>query len=90
MSRESETDVEALIIQEGWLLMTCSGTIGRVFYVPKRLDGWAATHDLIRIVPYDKNITGFLLSWLTHGCPVKRSKITVRSMSCFASAKRGT
>src|SRR5260363_94916 len=39
LSKESYVDMEELIIHEGWLLITCSGTIGRVFYVPKRLDG---------------------------------------------------
>lgn len=64
LSYATETNLDALIVREGWLLMTCSGTIGRVFYVPKRLDGWAATHDLIRIVPKRDGITGFLMSWL--------------------------
>lgn len=64
LSYATETNLEALIVREGWLLMSCSGTIGRVFYVPKRLDGWAATHDLIRIVPKDVGMVGFLMSWL--------------------------
>lgn len=64
LSHATETDVNSLLIREGWLLMTCSGTIGRIFYVPKRLDGWAATHDLIRIVPNDPNMTGYLHAWL--------------------------
>jgi type I restriction enzyme, S subunit len=64
LSYATETNLNALIVREGWLLMTCSGTIGRVFYVPKRLDGWAATHDLIRIVPKHEGMVGFLMSWL--------------------------
>lgn len=65
LSPESDTDVESLVIREGWLLMTCSGTIGRVYYVPKRLDGWVATHDLIRIIPNSEELTGYLLAWCT-------------------------
>ncbi len=67
LSYATETNLDALIVREGWLLMSCSGTIGRVFYVPKRLDGWAATHDLIRIVPKSDGMVGFLMSWLTSG-----------------------
>ena len=63
LSLESNTDVSALVIREGWLLMTCSGTIGRVYHVPKRLDGWAATHDLIRIIPNSPDMTGYLYAW---------------------------
>jgi len=64
LSYATDTNLDALIVRTGWLLMSCSGTIGRVFYVPRRLDGWAATHDLIRIVPRRVGIVGFLMSWL--------------------------
>jgi type I restriction enzyme, S subunit len=64
LSYATETNLDALIIRKGWLLMSCSGTIGRVFYVPKRLDGWAATHDIIRIVPKREGLVGFLMAWL--------------------------
>ena len=64
LSRESEVDIEELIIHTGWILLTCSGTIGRVFYVPERLDGWVATHDLIRIIPHDIPV-GFLHAYLS-------------------------
>lgn len=63
LSDQSNTDIDKLIIREGWLLMTCSGTIGRTYYVPRRLDGWAATHDLVRIVPDAPKLTGYLLAW---------------------------
>ena len=64
LSKATETDIDALIIHHDWLLMTCSGTIGRVFYVPDRLDGWASTHDLIRIVA-PLPLVGYLYAWLT-------------------------
>ena len=64
LSYATATDLDSLVIHEGWLLMTCSGTIGRVFYVPERLDGWAATHDLVRIMPNDARMTGYLYAWL--------------------------
>ena len=64
LSHATNTHIEGLVIREGWLLMTCSGTIGRVFYVPPRLAGWAATHDLIRIIPKDRRTTGYLYAWL--------------------------
>lgn len=65
LSKETDTDISELVIQEGWLLMTCSGTIGRVFYVSKRFDGWVATHDLIRIIPKKSTPVGFLHAFLT-------------------------
>jgi hypothetical protein len=65
LSHESEVDIDELTIHKGWLLLTCSGTIGRVFYVPERIDGWVATHDLIRIIPHDDIPVGFLYAYLS-------------------------
>ena len=65
LSHATDYDVESLLIREGWILMTCSGTVGRVFYVGERLNGWVATHDIIRIVPNDPEMTGYLYAWLS-------------------------
>ena len=65
LSYVTDTNIESLVIHEGWILMSCSGTISRVFYVPKRLDGWVATHDLIRIVPKQTDMAGYLYAWLS-------------------------
>ena len=73
LSPESSIDIDTLIIREGWLLMTCSGTIGRVYHVPARLDGWAGTHDLIRIIPNSPEMTGYLFAWCM--TPVAQAQI---------------
>ena len=65
LSHASNTDIAALAVRKDWLLMTSSGTIGRVYRVPERLDGWAATHDLIRIVPKSADLVGYLYAWLS-------------------------
>lgn len=52
-----------LTIHEGMILITCSGTIGNVAMVPKHWDGWAMTHDIIRLVPVN-NMVGFIYIWL--------------------------
>lgn len=39
------------LIRENWLLVTRSGTVGRVAITPKSWDGWAASEHLLRIVP---------------------------------------
>jgi hypothetical protein len=74
LSKETACNMEELIIHEGWLLMTCSGTIGRIFYVPKRLDGWVATHDLIRIIPKQEIHGGYLHAYLSS--PVAQKQIS--------------
>ena len=41
-------------------LITCSGTIGKVALVGKHWNNWTANQHIIRIVPADKNIAGYL------------------------------
>ena len=43
--------IEKWVVQSGWILVTCSGTIGRPTIVPKSWDGWAASQHLLRIIP---------------------------------------
>ena len=62
LSRVSQVDFDALIVRENMLLITCSGTIGRVYHVPRRLDGWVATHDLVRVIA-DVDMSGYLYAW---------------------------
>jgi type I restriction enzyme S subunit len=64
LSKLTKTNIDKLIIREGWLLVTCSGTIGRILYVSERFDGWAATHDLIRVIPKKPNHLGYLYAYL--------------------------
>ena len=57
--------LEKWIIQAGWILVTCSGTIGRTAICPDEWDGWAASQHILRIVPNeDKCPTGYLCSFL--------------------------
>lgn len=56
---------EELTLSEGMLLVTCSGTVGNVAIVPKHWDGWAMTHDIIRIISQDDSLNGYLYAWLS-------------------------
>ena len=53
-----------LTIRKGMILVTCSGCIGNVTAVCKHWDGWAMTHDIIRIIPASLAIGGYLHVWL--------------------------
>ena len=60
-------NIEAYIVRKNWILVTCSGTIGRLVLVSDYWDGWTATNHLLRIIPKEKEINpgylaGFLLS----------------------------
>lgn len=52
-----------LTIHTNMILITCSGTLGNVILVPKHWDNWAATHDLIRMIP-QSDVKGYAWVWL--------------------------
>lgn len=54
---------EQLTIHHNMILVTCSGTVGKVAIVPKHWDNWAMTHDIIRLVP-QAGLEGYLFVWL--------------------------
>lgn len=64
-SQHSQKIKSELTIKEGMILVTCSGTIGKITFVPEHWDGWAMTHDIIRILPADNKISGYLYAWLS-------------------------
>lgn len=73
LSNATKVNVDGLVLRTGWLLVTCSGTIGRVFYVSERMEGWVATHDLIRVIPKEPGLAGYLLSYLN--CSVAQAQM---------------
>lgn len=69
LSREKTKDFEKLLVNENWILMTCSGIVGRLVIVSKKLSKYVLTHDLIRIIPDEASVPGgylyaFLSTWI--------------------------
>jgi type I restriction enzyme S subunit len=60
---------EQLAIEEHMILITCSGTIGKVAFAPKHWKGLAASQHIIRVVPFSADIAGYLYVFLStdHG-----------------------
>jgi len=58
----THTDIDALRVKKGQVLLTCSGTIGNCTYVRDTFDNLIFSHDLIRIEPKDYN--GFIYAYL--------------------------
>ncbi len=63
ISKHTKTNIEALRVHKGQVLMTCSGTIGKVSYVSKTLDGKIFSHDLLRINCTNDD-AGFIYTYL--------------------------
>ena len=58
------TDATKHFVKEGWLLLSCSGTVGRMTLVTKRLERFFLTHDLVRIIPKSVALGGYLYAFL--------------------------
>lgn len=52
-------------LKTGWILMTCSGTLGRTCFIYKNYENWVGTHDLIRIVSKKDFDSGYLYAFLS-------------------------
>lgn len=55
---------EQLSLIQNMILVTCSGTIGRVALVPGHWAGFAASQHVIRIVPVSEDVAGYLYVFL--------------------------
>lgn len=64
ISHKTRTNIEALRVHAGQVLMTCSGTIGKLSYVSKTLDQKIFSHDLLRIDCKDPTDAGYLYAYL--------------------------
>ncbi len=53
-----------LTLHEDITLITSSGTIGKVNIVPKHWDVWTANQHIIRVVPSNASIAGYVFAWL--------------------------
>ena len=51
ISRTETKNLEQWISHTGWVLVTCSGTIGRVAVATQGQDDWAASQHILRIIP---------------------------------------
>lgn len=55
-----------LTIREGWILITRSGSIGRMAYCRSDMDGMACTEDVLRVIPDRSKIPpGYLYAYLS-------------------------
>lgn len=65
LSNKVTRDIAKWIIHSGWILVTCSGTIGKVAMAPREWNGWAASQHILRIIPHTEKIdAGFLTIFL--------------------------
>ncbi len=64
ISALTDTDIDALRVSKGQVLMTCSGTIGKVSFVSDTLDNLIFSHDLLRINCKKPSDAGYVYAYL--------------------------
>lgn len=64
ISEKTHVDIESLRVHDGQILVTCSGTIGKVSYVSNTLNNAIFSHDLLRITCNETEYPGYLYTYL--------------------------
>jgi type I restriction enzyme S subunit len=64
ISEFTDTNIDALKVKTGQILLSCSGTIGKVSIVTDRLNEQVFSHDLIRVNSKNKNEIGYIYAYL--------------------------
>jgi len=63
ISKYTPTDLEKLKVKKGMLLMTISGTIGKIAIAGKKIDGQIFSHDLLRLKGKGDYDTGYIYAY---------------------------
>lgn len=65
ISKKQISDKPDFIIRENWILITRSGTIGRMAFVRPEMNGLACSEHVLRIIPDESKIlSGYLFTYL--------------------------
>jgi type I restriction enzyme M protein len=62
--RQTQKNLDALTVHKGYIVISDSGTLGRVSYVLSQHDGHVATNNLIRVVIEDEALRGYVYQFL--------------------------
>lgn len=77
LSKSAHKNLVELTIRSGWLLITRSGTVGRVAIIPEDWDGWVASEHLLRVIPnVDACAPGYLYAFLSS--PIGHVQLTAQ------------
>jgi len=68
-------DLAEIALDEDMVVVTCSGTIGRVQIIPRYMKEWASSQDSIRVISSENMNAGYIYAWLSSDygeCLIKR------------------
>ena len=65
LARHGDRITNQLELHENMTLITCSGTIGKVTLVGKHWENWTANQHIIRVVPANNDVAGYISVFLS-------------------------
>jgi type I restriction enzyme, S subunit len=65
ISKKHSKNLDKLMLEEDWILVSCSGTIGNTVYTNKEFLGKTASQHIMRIIPNENIKSGFLYAYLS-------------------------
>jgi type I restriction enzyme S subunit len=66
LSNTQTEDLDELLVKRNWILVTCSGTLGRTCFVWHNFEDYAASQHILRVVPDEAKIdAGYLYAFLS-------------------------
>lgn len=64
LSLKQTPDAEKRFVEAGWLLVSCSGEVGKVTVAHSPHVGRLITHDLLRVQPHEANQAGWMYGYM--------------------------
>lgn len=66
LSNSQTEDLDEMLVKRGWILITCSGTIGRTCFTWDNYENYAASQHILRVVPNEEEVDpGYLYAFLS-------------------------
>jgi type I restriction enzyme S subunit len=66
LSNAYTDDLSDMLVKKGWILVTCSGTIGRTCFVWHNFEDYAASQHILRVIPNTTEVdAGYLYAFLS-------------------------
>jgi len=65
ISKSLHKDYEKYLVEKGWILVSCSGTIGNITVVDNRFKGFAVSQHALRVIPKEEKLGGYLYTYLS-------------------------
>lgn len=57
-------DIDEIQLKQNLIVVTCSGTVGKVQIIPKYMSEWTASQDAHRLLCRDDETAGYVFTWL--------------------------